>query len=110
MTIDKTFHGDLTGTSAGKLIELDLAEDTSDTDIEAMCRKLLANTVIESFRVEIANIDTSRVLRVDPITVRIGDTRLPATPGNSLRCAGGRTGRTGRGTRRATASGWISSP
>ena len=37
---------------AGKLIELDLADSTSDTDIEARCRKLLANTVIENFRVE----------------------------------------------------------
>ena len=37
---------------AGKLIELDLADDTSDGDIEAMCRNLLANTVIENFRVE----------------------------------------------------------
>ena len=37
---------------AGKLIELDLAEDVADSDIEAMCRKLLANTVIENFRIE----------------------------------------------------------
>jgi phosphoribosylformylglycinamidine synthase len=37
---------------AGKLIELDLADDVSDEDVEAMCRKLLANTVIENFRVE----------------------------------------------------------
>jgi phosphoribosylformylglycinamidine synthase len=37
---------------AGKLIELDLAEYVSDEDIEAMCRKLLANTVIENFRIE----------------------------------------------------------
>ena len=37
---------------AGKLIELDLAESTSDADIEEMCRKLLANTVIENFRIE----------------------------------------------------------
>jgi phosphoribosylformylglycinamidine synthase subunit PurS len=37
---------------AGKLIELDVAESVSDADIEAMCRKLLANTVIENFRVE----------------------------------------------------------
>ena len=36
----------------GKLIELDLADSTSDTDIEAMCTKLLANTVIENFRIE----------------------------------------------------------
>ena len=37
---------------AGKLIELDLADATSDADIEAMCRKLLANTVIENFTIE----------------------------------------------------------
>ena len=36
----------------GKLIELDLADGTSDADIEAMCTKLLANTVIENFRIE----------------------------------------------------------
>ena len=37
---------------AGKLIELDLADGVSEEDVEAMCRKLLANTVIENFRVE----------------------------------------------------------
>jgi phosphoribosylformylglycinamidine synthase len=37
---------------AGKLIELELADDTSNGDIEDMCRKLLANTVIENFRIE----------------------------------------------------------
>jgi phosphoribosylformylglycinamidine synthase subunit PurS len=37
---------------AGKLIELDLDESTKDSDVEAMCRKLLANTVIENFRIE----------------------------------------------------------
>ena len=37
---------------AGKLIELDLADGTSDEAIAEMCRKLLANTVIENFRVE----------------------------------------------------------
>jgi phosphoribosylformylglycinamidine synthase len=36
----------------GKLIELDLAEDVSDEDVEAMCRRLLANTVIENYRIE----------------------------------------------------------
>jgi phosphoribosylformylglycinamidine synthase subunit PurS len=36
----------------GKLIELDLDDGTDDATIEAMCQKLLANTVIESFRVE----------------------------------------------------------
>ena len=37
---------------AGKLIELELADSTSDEEIAEMCRKLLANTVIENFRVE----------------------------------------------------------
>ncbi len=37
---------------AGKLIELDLADGTSDADIDAMCSKLLANTVIENYRIE----------------------------------------------------------
>lgn len=37
---------------AGKLIELDLADGSEDSEIEQMCRKLLANTVIENFRVE----------------------------------------------------------
>jgi phosphoribosylformylglycinamidine synthase len=37
---------------AGKLIELDLADDVEDGAIEEMCRKLLANTVIENFRIE----------------------------------------------------------
>jgi len=37
---------------AGKLIELDLADNVLDSEIEEMCRKLLANTVIENFRIE----------------------------------------------------------
>jgi phosphoribosylformylglycinamidine synthase len=36
----------------GKLIELDLDDTVSDADIDAMCRKLLANTVIENYRIE----------------------------------------------------------
>ena len=42
---------------AGKVIELELAETDpakARAEAEAMARKLLANTVIESFRVEIA--------------------------------------------------------
>ncbi len=42
------------GVRQGKVIELDLAEGTSEADVTAMCEKLLANTVIESFTVEIA--------------------------------------------------------
>jgi phosphoribosylformylglycinamidine synthase subunit PurS len=37
---------------AGKMIELDLADDVTDVSIEDMCRKLLTNTVIENFRIE----------------------------------------------------------
>ena len=36
----------------GKLIELELDPSVDDEDVEAMCRKLLANVVIENFRVE----------------------------------------------------------
>jgi phosphoribosylformylglycinamidine synthase subunit PurS len=37
---------------AGKIFELDVADSTSDEAIDEMCRKLLANTVIENYRVE----------------------------------------------------------
>ncbi|MDX3899773.1 MAG: phosphoribosylformylglycinamidine synthase subunit PurS [Sphingobium sp.] len=37
---------------AGKLIELDLADGTSDADLDAMCKQLLANTVVENYRIE----------------------------------------------------------
>lgn len=40
------------GVRAGKLIELDLEDGVGEEDVEAMCRKLLANTVIENFRIE----------------------------------------------------------
>lgn len=37
---------------AGRLIELDVADDTSDETLDQMCRKLLANMVIENYRIE----------------------------------------------------------
>jgi phosphoribosylformylglycinamidine synthase len=37
---------------AGKLIELEVDAGTEDAEIEEMCRKLLANTVIENYRIE----------------------------------------------------------
>jgi phosphoribosylformylglycinamidine synthase PurS subunit len=37
---------------AGKMIELEVDEGTSEADVEEMCRKLLANTVIENYRIE----------------------------------------------------------
>jgi phosphoribosylformylglycinamidine synthase len=36
----------------GRLIELDVADDTDRKTLTAMCEKLLANTVIESFTIE----------------------------------------------------------
>jgi phosphoribosylformylglycinamidine synthase len=44
--------GGVNDVRAGKLIELDLADGTSEADIDAMCKKLLANTVIENYRIE----------------------------------------------------------
>jgi phosphoribosylformylglycinamidine synthase subunit PurS len=44
------------GVRQGKVIELDLAESdraTAETEVRAMCEKLLANTVIESYRIEL---------------------------------------------------------
>lgn len=37
---------------AGRLIELDVDESVSDEALDEMCRKLLANMVIENYRIE----------------------------------------------------------
>ena len=45
------------GVRQGKVIELDLATADAakaEAEVKAMCEKLLANTVIESYRVELA--------------------------------------------------------
>ncbi len=45
------------GVRLGKLIEVDLATNdraSAEASVKEMCEKLLANTVIESYRVEIA--------------------------------------------------------
>lgn len=50
------FQG-VTGVRQGKVIELDLAETDrvlAEASVKAMCEKLLANTVIESYRIELA--------------------------------------------------------
>ncbi len=47
----------VTGVRQGKVIELDLTETdraTAEAAVKAMCEKLLANTVIESYRIELA--------------------------------------------------------
>ncbi|EIZ78779.1 phosphoribosylformylglycinamidine synthase [Novosphingobium sp. Rr 2-17] len=37
---------------AGRLFELDVADSVSDDALDDMCRKLLANMVIENYRIE----------------------------------------------------------
>jgi len=49
------FNG-IKGARIGKYIELNLAEtnaEKAETQVTEMCEKLLANTVIENFRVEV---------------------------------------------------------
>ena len=41
------------GVRQGKVIELDLAKGTTEAQVGEMCEKLLANTVIESYRIEV---------------------------------------------------------
>ena len=36
---------------AGRYLELDVADGTSDADLKAMCEQLLANMVIENYRI-----------------------------------------------------------
>lgn len=36
----------------GRLIELEVAEGTTDQTLDGMCRQLLANMVIENYRIE----------------------------------------------------------
>ena len=50
------FEG-VSGVRQGKVIELDLTETDpakAEAQVTAMCEKLLANTVIESYRVEVS--------------------------------------------------------
>lgn len=37
---------------AGKMIELDVDDSVSDDQLETMCKQLLANMVIENYRIE----------------------------------------------------------
>jgi len=36
----------------GRLVEMDVADGTTDEALDEMCRKLLANMVIENYRIE----------------------------------------------------------
>ena len=45
------FEG-VNGVRQGKVIELDLSKGTTEGQVQEMCEKLLANTVIESYTIE----------------------------------------------------------
>jgi phosphoribosylformylglycinamidine synthase subunit PurS len=45
------FHG-VKDVRAGKLIELEVDDSVTDAAIEDMCKQLLANMVIENYRIE----------------------------------------------------------
>ncbi|MEM1273592.1 MAG: phosphoribosylformylglycinamidine synthase subunit PurS [Pseudomonadota bacterium] len=40
------------GVRQGKVIELELSDTATEAQVTEMCEKLLANTVIESYRIE----------------------------------------------------------
>ncbi len=46
--------GQVAEVRVGKVIELEVADGTTEDQVADMARKLLANTVIENFRVELA--------------------------------------------------------
>ncbi len=50
-------YGEVSDVRLGKLIEVTLQDGASDEDerrrLDEMCRKLLANTVIEDYRIEL---------------------------------------------------------
>jgi phosphoribosylformylglycinamidine synthase len=44
--------GGIEDVRVGRLIELEVADGTSDEALDQMCRQLLANQVIENYRIE----------------------------------------------------------
>ena len=58
--IENALHGlgwaDVSGVRVGRVLEFEVGGDkaAAEAQVKAMCDKLLANTVIESYRVEVA--------------------------------------------------------
>lgn len=50
--LDSLGFAGVSAVRAGKLIEMEVADGTEDATVDAMCRQLLANTVIEDYRIE----------------------------------------------------------
>ncbi|MEI6438873.1 MAG: phosphoribosylformylglycinamidine synthase subunit PurS [Alphaproteobacteria bacterium] len=59
--VENALHGlgwpDVVGVRVGRTIEFDVAQDdpaAAEAEVRMMCEKLLANTVIESYQVEVS--------------------------------------------------------
>jgi phosphoribosylformylglycinamidine synthase len=51
-TLRRTGYEEVQDVRIGKYIEVDVAEGTTKERLEEMCRRLLANTVIEDYKVD----------------------------------------------------------
>jgi len=56
--VENALHGlgwpGVANVRVGRVLEFDLPAGAAEAEVTAMCERLLANTVIESYRVEIA--------------------------------------------------------
>jgi len=56
--VENALHGlgwpGVANVRVGRVLEFDLPDGSGQTEVAAMCERLLANTVIESYRVEVA--------------------------------------------------------
>jgi phosphoribosylformylglycinamidine synthase len=52
-TLARMGYEEVADVRIGKYVELEVADGTSTARLEEMCRKLIANTVIEDYRVEL---------------------------------------------------------
>ena len=52
-TLARMGYEEVSDVRIGKYVELEVADGTSAERLEEMCRKLIANTVIENYRVEL---------------------------------------------------------
>ena len=52
-TLARMGYEEVADVRIGKYVELEVADGTSSQRLEEMCRKLIANTVIENYRVEL---------------------------------------------------------
>ena len=51
-TLNDIGFGEVESARQGKVIELDLADNTPESKVQEMCDKLLSNPVIESYEIE----------------------------------------------------------